>query len=63
MLNGAESAVAGAGIAEDHEGGGLGAEALADIGAAGFLADGVNAAAGQQVARGGNLMGFTYFDA
>ena len=40
-LHGAEAAGAGAGVAEDHEGGGAGLPALAYVRAAGFLADGV----------------------
>jgi len=41
MGDGAVSAIAGADVAEDHEGGGAVLPALADVGAVGFLADGM----------------------
>ena len=40
-MNGAEPTAAGADVAEEHDGGGALAPALADVGAVGFLADGV----------------------
>jgi hypothetical protein len=43
----AERAAAGADVAEDHEGGRAAAEAFADVGAGGFLADGVQLAFAQ----------------
>ena len=39
--DGAEAATAGAGVAEDHEGGDAVAPAFGDVGAAGLFADGV----------------------
>ena len=45
----AEAAGAGAGVAQDHEGGGAGVVALADVRTARFLADGVELIRGDEV--------------
>ena len=48
FLNGAEAAAARADVAEDHEGGGAAVPAIADVGAGGGFADGVEAEAGDE---------------
>ena len=49
-VDGTEAAGAGAGVAEDHEGGGTAVVALADVGATSFLADGVELVRRDEVA-------------
>jgi hypothetical protein len=48
FLHGAEAAAAGADVAQNHESGGAAAPALADVGAGGALADGVEAQIAQE---------------